>query len=282
MRYGLFSTCSAALLGALLSAGNVDAQTRPAWVDPPAKAETKPEPKAEAKPASPLAEKDTLQGSASQATKPDTATADASASSAEEKSAEAPQRTRRSIRQAEAGARRSHRRLSNAPPNALPITVAPGMAVASADRFPEWAGKAQRLSEDYLDTVSASGDGMVAAAPRFYAERVRFHGRILSLSALMAEKRRFVRRWPERRYVMQGGSARIACSVGTGTCIVRSTFDFRADNPRNGARSQGVAELTLEVSFNGPRPVIVSESSRVLRRYAPGPLSAAAATQHGA
>ncbi|WP_019906303.1 hypothetical protein [Methylobacterium sp. 77] len=282
MRHGLVSTCSAALLGALLSTGSAGAQTRPAWVDPPAKADQKPEPKAEAKPASPPAAKENLQGSASQATKPDTMTADSGASAVDEKRAEAPLRARRSIRQADSGVRRSHRRLSQVPPNALPLTVAPGMAMASDDRFPEWAGKAQRLNEDYLDAVSAPGDGMVAAAPRFYAERVRFHGRTLSLAALMAEKRRFVRRWPERRYVAQGGSARTACSVATSSCIVRSTFDFRADNPRKGARSQGVSELTLEISFAGPRPVIVSESSRVLSRYAPGPLSAITPTRHGA
>ncbi|MCJ2129504.1 hypothetical protein [Methylobacterium sp. E-045] len=280
MRYGLFSTCSAALLGALMSTGGAGAQGRPAWVDPPAKADTKPEPK----PASPQAVQGAPEASPAQAAKPETAP---SAASVAERGTEAPQRTRRGSRHAEGGIRHSPRRLSQVPPNALPLTVSPGapppnMAMASEDRFPEWARKAQRLNEDYLDAVSEPGDGMVAAAPRFYAESVRFHGRTLSLAALMAEKRRFVRRWPDRRYVVQDGSPRTACSVGTSSCIVRSTFDFRAANPRNGARSQGVAELTLEISFAGPRPVIVSESSRVLRRFAPGQLSAAASTRRGA
>ncbi|CAA2138069.1 hypothetical protein MBLL_00962 (plasmid) [Methylobacterium bullatum] len=284
MRYGLFSTCSAALLGALMSTGSAGAQGRPAWVDPPAKADTKPEPKGDAKPASPQAVQEAPQASPAQAAKPETTP---SAASVAERSAEVPRRSRRGSRHAEAGIRHSPRRLSQVPPSALPLTVSPGapspsMAMASEDRFPEWARKAQRLNEEYLDAISQPGDGMVAAAPRFYAESVRFHGRTLSLAAVMAEKRRFVRRWPDRRYVLQDGSPRTACSVGTSSCIVRSTFDFWAANPRNGARSQGVAELTLEISFAGPRPVIVSESSRVLRRFAPGPLSAAASTRPGA
>lgn len=282
MHHGLFSTCSAALLVALVSTVSAEAQGRPAWVDPPAKADVKPEPKSEAKPVSPQAVQEAPQSSPAQAAKPETTTR---AASVAERGAEAPRRARRGTRHAET--RHSPRRLSQVPPNALPLTVSPGapppsMAMASEDRFPEWARKAQRLNEDYLDAISEPGDGMVAAAPRFYADHVRFHGRTLSLTAVMAEKRRFVRRWPDRRYVVQDGSPRTACSVNTSSCIVRSTFDFRAANPRNGARSQGVAELTLEISFAGSRPVIVSESSRVLRRFAPGPLSAAVSTRHGA
>ncbi len=288
MRLGLFSTCSAALLGALVCTGTADAQNRPAWVDPPAKAEPgRVDPKPEAGPAATAPAREAPQGSQAQgAGSSGTAAARSQAAPAEERSAEVAPRTRRSARHADSRGR-SPRRLSQVPPAPLPLTVSPGagspgMAAASEERFPEWAARAQSLSEDYLDAVSSPGEGMVAAAPRFYAERVRFHGRTLSLAALMAEKRRFVRRWPERRYVAQGDSVRTACNAATATCIVRSTFDFRADNPRAGARSQGVAELVLEISFAGPRPVIVGESSRVLRRYAPGPVSAGPTMQRGA
>lgn len=38
MRHGLSSVCQAALIGGLLSAGTAMAQSRPGWVDPPARA----------------------------------------------------------------------------------------------------------------------------------------------------------------------------------------------------------------------------------------------------
>ena len=41
---------------------------------------------------------------------------------------------------------------------------------------------------------------------------------------------------------------------------------IHATSPVRGAVSSGLAEVVLEVSLAGPRPVIVSESSRVLRR----------------
>ena len=132
-------------------------------------------------------------------------------------------------------------------------------------RFTDWAVTARRLSLDYLDSVSAPNGAMLASAPRFYGSTVRFHGRVMTTGALLAEKQRFARRWPERRYEPQG-EPRVACDGPSATCQVRIVHDFTALSPSRGARSQGVAELTLTVSFAGGAPVIVSESSRVLSR----------------
>lgn len=281
MRHGPSSACSAALLGLALSAGSASAQSRPGWVDPPARA-VQPETTVKGQPDP---EK------AGEAAKPDQPRSEASAPDADgmAKRPEATPRrqaseptmgsrrdtTRTAIR---TGAPRPHRRLAQTPP-LTPAAPPPG---ASEARFPEWASAAQRLTVDYLDSVSAPGGTMIAAAPRFYAERVNFHGRTLSLAALLAEKRRFVRRWPERRYEPQSGSLRTACSAQTATCVVHATFDFRAENPARGARSQGVSELVLTFAFRGERPVIVAETSRVLRRYGSGPLSAIAGSRRGA
>jgi hypothetical protein len=132
-------------------------------------------------------------------------------------------------------------------------------------RFSDWAVTARRLSLDYLDSVSAPNGTMLASAPRFYGGTVRFHGRVMSIGALLAEKRRFARRWPERRYEPQG-EPRVACDGASATCLVRIVHDFTALSPSRGGRSQGVAELVLTVSFAGGPPVIVAESSRVLSR----------------
>ena len=270
MRYGSYSVCSAALIGLVWFAGPAMAQSRPGWVDPPARTEPAvPAPKESA--GTPAAGGVALDAPAREGSTP-------AARSAERPSV----RTRPPLRETrrrdvEVDERPRPRRLSRTPAVAAPVTP-----MASTDRFPEWAAAANRLSDDYLDSVSAPGLGMVTAAPRFYAERVRFHGRVLSLAALMDEKRRFVARWPERRYEPQSGTTRTACNAATATCIVQTTFDYRAENPAKGARAQGVSELVLTLDMSGGRPVIVSETSRVLRRYGPGPLGAIAGTRRGA
>ncbi|MCJ2125501.1 hypothetical protein [Methylobacterium sp. J-077] len=138
-------------------------------------------------------------------------------------------------------------------------------AIAQAPASPashERAAIARALAANYLATVSSSGDTMVGTAPHFYGTRVRFYGHPISLAGLLAEKRSFVQRWPERRY--EPRAIQTACD--SETCTIRTIVDFRTANPDRGAISTGAAELILEVSFSGTRPVIVGETGRVLRR----------------
>ncbi|HEV7439443.1 MAG TPA: hypothetical protein VGN94_07425 [Methylobacterium sp.] len=278
----LVSVSAAALLGTILTVGAASAQTPPGWVDPPARGAAPSQAGTQA-PGQGLGQAPQRREPAPQ---PQAATPETP-----EEAAEAPPRRRaerarpsRASRHAdsrpERAARRSPRRLADVPAAAPQPTPQPAPLAASDGRVADWARASQRFADDYLESVSAPGDVMVGSAPRLYAESVRFHGRTLSLPAIMAEKRNFARRWPDRRYEAQGGSTRTACNAALASCIVYTLYDFRARNPATGARSQGVAELQLELSFAGGRPVIVSEKSRVLRRD--GAVSAAAAPGRGA
>jgi hypothetical protein len=280
----LLATTALALLALSLPAV---AQQGPGWVDPPAKAADKPA--SPAKPAAEPAPPTVTQSEAAAPAQRETRSTAVNETPAAHRSARGTRRAgeerqarRQAAREAEARSQRSARvapPVFTAPPREAPSTGAQGMARAEPDpRFPEWAGSAQRLSEAYLDSVSSPGDGMAAAAPRFYGAKVRFHGRTMSLAALIAEKRRFARRWPERRYEPQG-EPRVSCNAATQSCLVRTVHDFTAASPGRGARSQGVGELMLTVSFANGRPVIVEETSRVLRR---GALSASIGGRGGA
>jgi hypothetical protein len=120
---------------------------------------------------------------------------------------------------------------------------------------------ARDLVLDYLDVWSAPNPLTLAASSEFYAPQVIFHGRAMSARALLEEKRRFVQRWPERRYRPRPGTMGVFC--GGETCTVRSVFDFLAVDSDRGRRSQGVATLELVVSFRDERPVITAENSLV-------------------
>lgn len=233
-------------------------QTRPGWVDPPAKTP---------------AMKD-AKGAATDVPKADTASAPPSPAAAAPDATETPPASR-------VAERRSRRyAVRRAAPRPSTPSVIASTAPVSDGQLRAWAGTAQALARDYLDSVSAPGPAMLAATPRFYGERVLFHGRSMTLAALTAEKRRFVQRWPERRYEPRSDSIRTACSPTQALCRVEALFDFRAENPAKGLRSQGVSSVTFEISLAGPRPVIVSETSRVLRRD--GPVSAVPASRRPA
>jgi hypothetical protein len=125
---------------------------------------------------------------------------------------------------------------------------------------------ARKLAQNYLRVWSLSNDQTIRTTPHFYGPEVRFHGRSMSMAALLAEKRRFVQRWPNRQYRYQPGAMGVSCNSAGTSCSVRSTFAFDASNAKLGRRSRGVGAHELVVNFAGNRPVIVSENSRVLGR----------------
>jgi len=253
------ATLSLALAAGVLVVGGARAQS--GWVDPPARpaapsrpAESRPEPAAPA--AAPSAVPQARAVPAETETGP---ARDRSAARTTRggRHAERPERPERRLER-----HRRQRRLADTPPvQAAPV---PPAAARAEPRLGDWAGAAQGLAADYFDAVSAPGPAIVASAPRFYGDQVRFHGRTVSLRAVMAEKRDFARRWPERRYEPRG--MRTFCNGALATCVVRAEVAFRAASPSRGAVSEGIAEVVLEVSLAGPRPVIVSETSRVLHR----------------
>ncbi|MGE7414273.1 hypothetical protein [Methylobacterium tarhaniae] len=245
---------SAALLGLGLTALLSPAALAQGWVDPPARAAQKSGPApAPATPAPKFAP---------------VARAEAPAKARPPRRvAEEVRRPARSGIHAATAARRAARLARAERP--LPVQIPARAPVAVSDgQMRDWAVASQRLARDYLWSISAPNGAALAAAPGFYGDRVVFHGRPMSVASLMSEKRRFVQRWPERRYRPRPDSLRTACNAGLATCRVQATVDFSAFSPDRGVRSQGTVDLELAVSFAGGRPVIVSETSRVVRREA--------------
>ncbi|MEH3145368.1 MAG: hypothetical protein PGN34_08465 [Methylobacterium frigidaeris] len=159
--------------------------------------------------------------------------------------------------------RRDPESLRPAPvPMPLPMTVR-----AAPDRqMRDWAAAAQGLNREYFASISDSNGATLGAAPRFYGDSVVFHGRPMSVASLLAEKQRFVARWPERRYRLRPDSVRTSCNAELAVCRVQSTVDFTASSPSRGTRSQGTVAVELAIRFAGNRPVIVAENSWVMHR----------------
>jgi hypothetical protein len=121
---------------------------------------------------------------------------------------------------------------------------------------------AGQFAISYLGYWSLPNLLAMPAMPTFYESRVVFHGRTMSARALYDEKLRFVRRWPQRRYVPRRETMRTSCSGDV--CVVRTAFDFTAANPRVGRRSRGTGLLELRVRLVGERFLIFGERSQVV------------------
>ena len=131
------------------------------------------------------------------------------------------------------------------------------------------AQDAQNLAVNYLNLWSSPNRLALAAAPSFYGPTVLFHGRERTLDSVLAEKRRFMERWPQRSYQYRPETTMVACESDGSLCTVWAIFDFSAASSDLGRRSDGIGEHEIVVSLSGGRPVIMAETSRVLQR---GPL----------
>ncbi|ACL59797.1 hypothetical protein [Methylobacterium nodulans] len=257
---------SALLAGLFLSAATLATpalaqQAKPGWVDPPSKMEPA------ARDAATPAQSKPAQPRTAQAPgpKPRHRTAEAASKPRQADRAEPRPTAHRATRVVREEAAHRPVRLAIRPAPRPAPPPAPAETVSDS-RLVGWAVAAQDLTRDYFAAFSQPNGVSLGATPRFYAERVVFHGRTMSLGAVLAEKRRFFARWPERRYRARPDSIRTACNAGVATCQVDSTVDFVAANPDRGARSQGTVAVRLGVSFAAGRPMIVSETSRVLSR----------------
>jgi hypothetical protein len=157
---------------------------------------------------------------------------------------------------------------------AAPEAAPPGSArlatqdMWESDRNTLRAQAAQALAVDYLDLWSAPNRLTLAAASSFYGSTVTFHGRERTIGSVLAEKRRFAERWPERTYQYRPETTIVACERDGTRCTVWAVFDFSAASSGRGQRSLGIGEHELVVSLSSGKPVIVSETSRVLQHGA--------------
>jgi hypothetical protein len=145
----------------------------------------------------------------------------------------------------------------------------PGLAQAPERDLATMRDLSADLANSYLRIWSSSAEGALADVHEVYAPRVNFYGRMLDKRAITAEKMRFVRRWPIRRYSLRPGTTRVDCDQNRRACVVRTLINWEAASPQRGTVSRGVSEFKLGVGFSGPQPLVIYEGGRVIARGGP-------------
>ena len=141
-------------------------------------------------------------------------------------------------------------------------------ATTPADAVPvsEMKARTAEIATRYLEVWSSSAWASLEGVPYVYGPRVRFYGRNYSQADLIAEKQRFIRQWPQRRYTHRPGSMQVICNDAQQRCGARSIIDFAVENPGRGTAKRGSARFDLGVSFEGPRPLILYEGGSLGKR----------------
>src|SRR5262245_14946668 len=149
-----------------------------------------------------------------------------------------------------------------APPPSLPATVADG-ALARA---------AMEVANEYWARWSGRDDAALGYFATAYAGEVEFFGKPLRRDRVIDEKRRFMKRWPERIYTVRRGSTSTHCDSSASTCTVTGIVDWDCRSGEREARSIGAASFTFRVARSTRGVVIAGESGSLIQRRV-GPLS---------
>ncbi len=86
----------------------------------------------------------------------------------------------------------------------------------------------------------------------------------MTRSALLREKLAFIRRWPERRYAVEPGSATKSCDAAQNRCELDATLVWHTQN-MSGARS-GRSRIHLDLARSEGSLKIVREGAVTLSR----------------
>jgi len=118
--------------------------------------------------------------------------------------------------------------------------------------------------------ISTWSSASAADLPAFvdaYADRVLYYGSLKSRELVLQDKRRFLERWPERRYEPRLSSITVQCKADV--CRVSGLVDWRARSVARAASASGMAQFEYEVVVSDGAFRILSESSSVVRLQRP-------------
>ena len=129
----------------------------------------------------------------------------------------------------------------------------------------------QRIGEfvaDWLKALSLPDTQALESLTRMYANSVLYYGKPTSREMVLADKRRFFERWPERVYKLRPETLTTSCDAGA--CSLSGILDWNASSPVRMVQASGVAKFEYVVAIAGTLPRITSETSSVVERQNTG------------
>lgn len=120
---------------------------------------------------------------------------------------------------------------------------------------------------------SQPNDETLRALDDLYADKVFYHGKVAPRQAVVAEKRHFAERWPQRSYKIRPHSVTVSCNAVTEMCRVQGVMDRELANPGTSATSRDVTNFDYSISGSGPKLRIAAETSAVTKLSDPSDAS---------
>jgi hypothetical protein len=84
--------------------------------------------------------------------------------------------------------------------------------------------------------------------------------------AILEEKRRFIKRWPDRNYQPRWNDTKITCETTSQQCTIEGIADFEAKSSARGKQERGTLRYSMGIKLIEGDVRIVAEKSEVVER----------------
>lgn len=151
---------------------------------------------------------------------------------------------------------------------AKPDVPAPPAAEQNITTAPQTASieaMARDFIVSYHEALSSDNASALKFMQRAYSNGVSYYGKYLSKEAVLAEKQKFMERWPNRNYVVRPDSVTVVCS--TTSCHLEALVDWQAGSPARKSTPSGVASIAID--WDSVSGMITSETSSVIKQERP-------------
>jgi hypothetical protein len=128
----------------------------------------------------------------------------------------------------------------------------------------------EQRSAAHIHAIVANWSGAIAdatnAAQQIYGPQVSYNGKLVSRQEVLADKLKFLARWPQRKYVVRATLATCddRCQGCSRICTVTGTVDYVASTPT--ANSQSSAQFEYRILWSDQGPAIIHEAGKMIGR----------------
>jgi uncharacterized caspase-like protein len=126
--------------------------------------------------------------------------------------------------------------------------------------------RARAFVEDYMRRTEGETEQVLAFVRNSFGAEIRYYGKVVPNAQVVEEKRRYLARWPQRRYQLKPQTMRIQCDQGQATCVMSGELDYNVRDPRAARSASGAATYELRVVFTQAGPKVIEETGRSLAR----------------
>jgi hypothetical protein len=145
-------------------------------------------------------------------------------------------------------------------------SLAPAPASAPPPENSPLSARAAGFMKYYWENVSDANEFALYYLKSTYAPVVRYYGKDVPRDTILAEKERWIKRWPNRKTTPRKDTVHVNCDEAVAECEITGIGDYDVKSEARSAHATGRFRYWFMVRFSRGLAQILLENSEVIQR----------------